>query len=73
MAKRKVGNVKLDKVEDMIEEGVLSVDEESKCSEDEDYEPVSSNLPSSFENSEKSSDEVLMKTIYEMLTERERV
>ena len=46
MAKRKGDKLTLDEVEDMIEEGVLSVDEESECSEDEDFEPVSSNLPS---------------------------
>ena len=56
MAKRKGDKLTLDEVEDMIEEGVLSVDEESECSEDEDFEPVSSNLPSSSESSEESSD-----------------
>ena len=45
MSKRKGEKLTLDEVEDMIEEGVLSVDEESECSEDEDFEPVSSNLP----------------------------
>ena len=53
MAKRKGDKLTLDEVEDMIEEGVLSVDEESECSEDEDFEPVSSNLPSSSESSEQ--------------------
>ena len=57
MAKRKGDKLTLDEVEDMIEEGVLSVDEESECSEDEDFEPVSSNLPSSSESSEESSDD----------------
>ena len=57
MAKRKDDKLTLDEVEDMIEEGVLSVDEESECSEDEDFEPVSSNLPSSSESSEESSDD----------------
>ena len=37
MAKRKGDKLTLDEVEDMIEEGVLSVDEESECSEDEDF------------------------------------
>ena len=57
MAKRKGDKLTLDEVEDMIEEGVLSVDEESECSEDEDFEPVSSNLPSSSESSVESSDD----------------
>ena len=57
MAKRKGDKLTLDEVEDMTEEGVLSVDEESECSEDEDFEPVSSNLPSSSESSEESSDD----------------
>ena len=57
MAKRKGDKLTLDEVEDMIEEGVLSVDEESECSEDEDFKPVSSNLPSSSESSEESSDD----------------
>ena len=57
MAKRKGDKLTLDEVEDMIKEGVLSVDEESECLEDEDFEPVSSNLPSSFESLEESSDD----------------
>ena len=57
MAKRKGDKLTLEEVKDMIEEGVLSVDEESECSEDEDFEPVSSNLLSSSESSEESSDD----------------
>ena len=41
----------------MIEESVLSLDEESECSEDEDFEPIPNNLPSSSESSEESSDD----------------
>ena len=57
MAKRKGDKLTLDEVEDMIEEGVLRRRRESECSEDEDFEPVSSNLPSSSESSEESSDD----------------
>ena len=57
MAKRKGDKLTLDEVEDMIEEGVLSVGEESEYSENEDFEPVSSNLPSSSESSGESSDD----------------
>ena len=57
MAKRKGDKVTLDKVENMIEESVLSLDEESECSEDEDFEPIVSNLPSLSKSSEESSDD----------------
>ena len=56
MAKRKGDKLTLDKVENMIKESVLSLDEESECSVDEDFEPIASNLPSLSENSEESSD-----------------
>ena len=36
MAKRKGDKLTLDKVKNMIEESVLSLDEESECSKDED-------------------------------------
>ena len=35
----------------------MTPDEESECSEDEDFEPIASNLPSSSESSEESSNE----------------
>ena len=63
MAKRKGDKLTLDEVEDMIEKGVLSVDEESECSEDEDFEPVSSNLPSSLRVQRNQAMTVLMKTM----------
>ena len=44
MAKRKGDKLTLDEVENMIEEGVLNLDEESECSEDEDFEPIASNF-----------------------------
>ena len=44
MAKRKGNKLMLDKVENMIEKSVLSLDEESECSEDEDFEPIASHL-----------------------------
>ena len=44
MDKRKVDRLTLDEVENRIEEGVLSLDKESECSEDEDFEPIASNL-----------------------------
>ena len=56
MDKRKVDKPTLDEVENMIEEGVLSLDEESECSEDEDFEPIASNLLLSSESSKESSD-----------------
>ena len=57
MAKRKDDKLTLDEEENMIGEGVLSLDKESKCSEDEDFEPIVSNLPSSSESSKESSDD----------------
>ena len=57
MAQRKSDKLTFDKVENMIEESVLSLDEESECSEDEDFESIASNLPLSSEISEESSDE----------------
>ena len=36
---------------------VLSLDEESEYSDDEDFEPIASNLPSSSESSKESSDD----------------
>ena len=55
MDKRKGDKPTLDEVENMIEEGVLSLDEESECSEDEDFEPIVSNLLLSSESSKESS------------------
>ena len=57
MAKRKDDKLALAKVENMIEESVLSLGEESKCSEDKDFKPIASNLPSLSESSEESSDD----------------
>ena len=41
----------------MTEEGVLSLDKEAECSEDEGFEPIATNLPSSSESSKESSDD----------------
>ena len=57
MAKRKGDKLTLDEVENMTKEGVLSLDKESECSEDEDFEPIACNLPSSSECSKESSDD----------------
>ena len=57
MAKRKGNKLTLDEVENMIEVGVLSLDEKSEYSEDEDFEPNASNLPSSSKSSKESSDD----------------
>ena len=46
MAKRKTDYLRLDE-EDAINHGVLSLDEDSECSEDEDFETTTDNLPSS--------------------------
>ena len=56
-AKRKGDKLTLDKVENIIEESVLSPDEKLECSEDEDFEPIASNLSSSSESSEESIDD----------------
>ena len=56
MAKRKDDKLTLDEVENMIREGALRLDKESECSEDEDFEPIASNLPSSSESSKETSD-----------------
>ena len=55
MVKRKGDKLTVDEVENMIEEGVLSLDEKSECSENEDFEQIASNLPSSSESSKESS------------------
>ena len=57
IAKQKGDKLTFEKVENMIKETVLSLDEESECSENEDFEPIASNLPSSSDISEKSSDD----------------
>ena len=57
MDKRKDDKLTLDEVENMTEKSVLSLDEESECSQDEDFEPIASNLPSSSESSKKSNDD----------------
>ena len=57
IANRKGDKLTLDEVENMIEVGVLSLDEKSECSEDEDFEPNASNLPSSSKSSKESSDD----------------
>ena len=41
----------------MIEDSVLSLDEESECSKDEDFEPIAINLFLSLESSEESSND----------------
>ena len=56
MDKRKGDKLTLDEVENMIEKDILSLDEESECSEDEDFEPIASNLLLSSESSKESSD-----------------
>ena len=63
MAKRKDYELTLDEVENMIEEGVLSLDEESECSEDEDFEPIVNNLPLSSESLKEQAMTVLMKMV----------
>ena len=57
MGKRKGDKLTLDKAINMIEESVLSLDEESECSEDEDFEAIASNLLSSSESVEESNDD----------------
>ena len=57
MGKRKDDKLTLDEEENMMEEGVLRLDEESECSVDEDIEPIASNLPSSSKSSKESSDD----------------
>ena len=57
MTKQNAQYLTLDEVEHMIDQGVLSFDEDSECSEDEDFEPISNKLPFSSEGSEESSDE----------------
>ena len=57
MAKRKDDKLTLDDVENMIEENDLSLDEESECSEDENFDPIVINVPLSSESSKESSDD----------------
>ena len=57
MDKRKGDKLSLDEVENMIEEGVLSLDEESECSENEDFETIASNLLLSSESSKESTND----------------
>ena len=44
MATRKTDYLTLDEVEDTIDQGVLSLDEDSECSKDKDFEPTADNL-----------------------------
>ena len=57
MDKRKDDKLTLDEAENMIDEGVLSLDEESECSENEDFEPIASNSLLLSESSKESSDD----------------
>ena len=57
MDKRKGDKLTLDEVENMIEEGVLSLDEESECSENKDFDPIASNLLLSSESSKESTND----------------
>ena len=58
VTKQNVKYLTLHQVEDTSNQGILSPDKDSACSEDDDFEPIANNLPSSSEGSEKSSDEV---------------
>ena len=57
VTKQNLKYLTLHQVEDMSNQGILSLDKDSACSED-DFEPIANNLPSSSQGSEKPSDEV---------------
>ena len=55
MDKQKTYHLMLHKGKNVINQGVLSLDENSECSEDEDFDPTADSLPLSSESSEESS------------------
>ena len=56
MTKQNAEYLTLDKIKDMIDLGVLSLDKDLECSEDEDFEPIANNKPYSSEVLGESSD-----------------